>query len=326
MSKYRIERLSPKWEKQWDDFVENSNNGTIFHKLKFLEYHGNKFKNNESHIVFLKGESLFAVMPLAIFEEDGKIIAKSPYGASYGGLVFHNILNYHDSKKIVKLFIDYAKELKISEIIITPPLNIYNKKYSETFIFSMLEAGFKLINSDITSIVNLNTNNLESEEFTSRARNMARKARKANVIYKFNQSIDDFWKVMEITFNKHGTKPTHNFDEWKYLCDKFPEYFWNDIAYLNNRPIAGIGHIKVNSFTDSSFYLCNDPEYYKTQALSLIIYEALLRAQSKGYKWFDFGTSSVNMKARENIFIFKESFGAVGLFRNTYEWINNLNE
>ena len=146
---------------------------------------------------------------------------------------------------------------------------------------------------------------------------MARKARKENVIPKFMQNVDDFWKLMNITFEKHGAKPTHTYEEWKYLCEKFPDRFWNDVSYLEDKPIAGIGHILVNQFTDSSFYLCSDPEYSATQALSLLIYESLLKAQSLGYRWFDFGTSSVNMKGRENIFRFKESFGTVGLFRNT---------
>jgi len=326
MSKYHIEKLSPCWEKQWDNFVENSNNGTIFHKLKFLEYHGRKFKNNESHIVFLKGESLFGVMPMVIFEKDEKKIAKSPYGASYGGFVFNKILNYCDSKEIIKLFIDYAKKLKINEIMITPPINIYHKKYSDTFILLMLEKGFKLVNSDITSIVYLNSNNLESEEFTSRARNMARmarKARKAGVEIVNKAAIKTFWKIMEKTFTKLGICPTHTLAEFQYLNRIYPDQIYADIAVIDKKPIAGIGYFKINSRVNMSFYLCSDIKYKQTQALSLLIYESLLKSKRQGFKYFDFGTSSANMIGRENIFRFKESFGAVGLFRNTYKWINN---
>jgi len=135
---------------------------------------------------------------------------------------------------------------------------------------------------------------------------------------KFNQSIDDFWIVMEKTFQKHKVKPTHTFDEWQLLNEKFPNRFWNDVAYIDNKPVAGIGHILINNFTDSSFYLCSDPEFYETQALSLLIQETLLISKNSGCKYFDFGTSSVNMVARENLFHFKESFGAIGQFRITY--------
>ena len=57
--------------------------------------------------------------------------------------------------------------------------------------------------------------------------------------------------------------------------------------------------------------------------MSLIVYDTILKAKEDGFKYFDFGTSSVNMKGRENIFRFKESFGAIGVFRHTYYWRNN---
>lgn len=41
----KIKKLSEKDIKIWDEFVDNSNNGTIFHKMRFLKYHPiGKFK------------------------------------------------------------------------------------------------------------------------------------------------------------------------------------------------------------------------------------------------------------------------------------------
>jgi len=268
----------------------------------------------------LKGEQIFAVMPMAIFEKEEKRIAKSPYGGSFGGIVTKEAPNYSASAEIVKLLIEYLNNIAVNEIIITLPLSILDKVQSDTLFFSFLEKGFKIINSDISSLIVLKDNkNIENETFTSRARNMARKARKSGVIVKFNQPVNDFWKVMDITFQKHGSKPTHTFHEWEYLCRKFPGNIWCDVAYIHNKPVAGIGHIKINSRTDSSFYLCNDLTFYESQALSLMIYEAILDSQNKGTHIFDFGTSSVNMIAREKIFHFKESFGAIGKFKHTIQ-------
>ena len=319
MAEIKIIKYTPDYFDKWNTFIESSNNGTIFHRLDFLAYHGRKFLNNEHHLIFLKGEHIFAVMPMAIFEIEGRIIAKSPFGGSYGGIVTREVTNYSTSKKIITLLIDYLNKIAADEIIITDPPSFLSKVPSDTLLFSFLEEGFKITNSDISSIVTLDDQKIDNGMFTTRERNVARKARKANVIAKFNQSIEDFWMVMELTFQKHNAKPTHVYNEWKYLCEKFPNRFWNDVAYIDNKPVAGIGHIKINDLTDSSFYLCNDPEFYETQALSLLIYESLLQAQSIGYKRFDFGTSSVNMVARENIFRFKESFGAIGVFRHTLQ-------
>lgn len=44
------------------------------------------------------------------------------------------------------------------------------------------------------------------------------------------------------------------------------------------------------------------------------------RAVEDGYRFFDLGTSSVGMKARANVFRFKDGFHAQGFFRETLEW------
>lgn len=317
MSKFKLVEYTPDYFDKWNIFVEASNNGTIFHRLDFLSYHLEKFKDNEHNLVFLNGEQIFAVLPMTIIEIEGKKIAKSPFGGSYGGIVTRGPTNYSTSAELINLLIEYLRRKLVEGIIITLPISILSKVHCDTLFFVFLEKGFKMVNSDISSVVVFDDQKIGNELFTSRARNMARKARKANVIARFNQSIDDFWMVLELTFQKHSAKPTHTYDEWKYLCKNFPEKFWNDVAYIDNKPVAGIGHIMINDLTDSSFYLCNDPQFYETQALSLLIYESLLNAQRNGCKRFDFGTSSGSMVANKNIFRFKESFGAIGIFRHT---------
>jgi lipid II:glycine glycyltransferase (peptidoglycan interpeptide bridge formation enzyme) len=52
--------------------------------------------------------------------------------------------------------------------------------------------------------------------------------------------------------------------------------------------------------------------------MSLLIFDTILDAKEREFDFFDFGTSSVNMIGRENIFRFKESFGSIGNFRHTY--------
>ena len=86
---------------KWNKFVENSNNGTIFHRLDFLAYHGDKFKSNENHLIWFKGDEIIALMPLGIFEENGKRIAKSPYGGSYGGVITRLNTTYSMSKDLI---------------------------------------------------------------------------------------------------------------------------------------------------------------------------------------------------------------------------------
>ena len=76
--------------------------------------------------------------------------------------------------------------------------------------------------------------------------------------------------------------------------------------------------IKCNKFVQSSFYLWQTSEGRTNQALSLLIFNRLEAAKKNLFKFYDFGTSTDGkMKARENVFLFKENFGAVGVLRET---------
>lgn len=321
MSKFKIKKLDRKLEKdynKWIKLLQRANGDTIFHHPEFLSYHNDNF--NEHHLGVFKGEQIFGMIPLAINETDCKRVAKSPYGASFGGFIFENVLTYMESKEVLNLFIDYLKELEVSETIVTPSLSIYhNKIYSDTFSFAMMEKGFNLINSDITSVVPLKTANIEKNIFTSKTRNMIRKAEKSNIKIEFRGGVDDFWSLMDKTFSKHGVNPTHTKKQYIDLMNKLSDKIYCNIAYIDDRPAAAMGVFEINEKNIMSFYLCKDINYQQTQALSLVISETIKDAQKRDFNYFDFGTSSVNMEGKENIFRFKEGFGAIGQFKKTYK-------
>lgn len=310
-------KYSQEYFEKWNKFVEESNNGTIFQRIDFLNYHGEKFAKNEHHLIWLKGGRLYAVMPMAIFEDGNRKIAKSPFGASYGGIISLEPFSYSESIKIINSLLDYLKDNNVDEIIITPTLNISQNNFSDTLSFSMLERGFKIINSDIVNCVNLVNKDVEAF-YTSDTKRMIKKAKKYNFKIDSNPPLSDFWTLMTKTFSRHGTFPTHSFEEWEKLCAKFPQKIWNSVAYVEGIPVAGIGHIVQNSNVNSPFYFCMDDEFRHLQGLSLLVSFDINKSQEEGFKWYDVGTSSVNMKARPNIFRFKEGFGAIGVFRNTY--------
>jgi hypothetical protein len=304
----------------WDSFVCHANDGTVFHQLNFLAYHGARFQQQEHHLIWYNGQQLFGLMPMGIFEEQAGRVALSPYGASYGGPVFERPLSYGTSREVVARLIDYLVEQEVNRCQLTLPISCCYADYSETFRLALLEQGFRCINRDISSVVALGPSVPVARVVTSRARNSARTAAKSGVTFTLHGSVKDFWRLMEKTYQKHQTDPTHTVEEFQWLCEHLPESVYVDVAYLDGQAAAGIGYFVINRRVNSSFYLCQDPEIQAAQALTGLIYDALQRAQESGFRWFDFGTSSVKMEGRENIFRFKESFGAVGMFRDTYAW------
>ena len=329
MKNLRIEKYRPDLFEKWNKFVDKSINGTLFHRLDFLNYHKDKFKNDEHHLVFYKGQEILALLPMAIINCDGRKIAKSPFGASLGGVILKKTLSYNECSAIVNSFFRFIQENLIARVELTFLPNILANSFCDTFIFTLLENGFKIANSDIMSILNLNNETFD-ENFSTSVKRSIKKSLLNNIQVRFNVDIEDFWQVMTETFRKHNSNPTHSFKEWSYLCENFPDKIWCDVAYYENKPISGIGHISYRDEVDSSFYIANDPKYQEMQGLTLLIKEVLFKSRQNGFKFFDFGTSTANMKARENIFRFKESFGSKGVFRNTFIWDldenNNINE
>jgi len=118
MQNITVELLTQEKKQIWDDFVDDSNNGTLFHKQKFLSYHEEKFKDDEHPLLFYEGEKLIAVLPLAIFESEGKKIAKSPYGGSFGGFVYKKA-TYSNVSNIIKTFKEYAIQNNFDTIVMT---------------------------------------------------------------------------------------------------------------------------------------------------------------------------------------------------------------
>ena len=57
--------------KLWDEFVEKSNNGTIFHLRKFLSYHIDRQFVDQS-LIFEKKGNIIAIFPAAIIENEKK--------------------------------------------------------------------------------------------------------------------------------------------------------------------------------------------------------------------------------------------------------------
>src|SRR5207244_1273047 len=96
--------------------------------------------------------------------------------------------------------------------------------------------------------------------------------------------LDDFWSVLDATFARHGTAPTHTLAEFRRLAEELPDRVHVDVAYHAGEPVAGIGYFAVNRLVDSSFYLCQRPERRELNGLTLCVLQGLERARREGFR------------------------------------------
>jgi hypothetical protein len=317
MSKFSITIADKASYDFWDSYVLKSPNGTLYHEQKFLSYHGDKFKDRTVNIIIRDGDKVAALVSFLV---DGTTI-RSPYGASYGGFVFTHPPTYSHSVAILSLVMDYlSKEYAAEKITLSPPPNFCASASNDTFLFAMTEAGFILSSRDICSVVDLRGLKNSNDTITNNAQNMIRKAHKNGVEIMEQCTVQQFWELLTDTYKKHGVPPTHSYSELSVLHDLYPDRIsFHGVAH-EGVPVAAICEFSLNTIVKTSFYFGQNEEKKEFQGLSLAIEHALARAIRDGYSYYDFGTSTVNMAARPNIFRFKESFGAQGFFREKYEW------
>lgn len=305
---------------RWDACILSSINGTLFHRRSFLAYHGDRFRGREKFLLFCKGSEPWAQMSIEVHETGRGMEARSPYGGSYGGVVFQRQPRYRDIVALVDALVGYLREERISRFTIVPPIMICAEHSLDLFLFGLLKSGFRSVSRDITSAVPLGRPCPIHDAVSVNCRNYARKASQLGVTIVERAGFDDFQLPWQATFEKHGVPPTHSPEELRRLHTTCADDISFDVAVRDDQVVASLAQFRINDRVTSSFYLCQDPQSAKTQALTLLLFNALQTAERQGYAWYDIGTSSVNMQARENIFRFKEQFNAIGIFRETLEW------
>lgn len=305
---------------QWDDFVINSNNGTIFHQQKFLGYHHDKFLLNENSLIFRKNGNIIAVIPIAIFNSNGRKIAKSPFGASWGGIVYNTNLGINYINEIVKVLIDHLKNQSINELKITLQPDCYCYQSNYFLDFSLYSNGFSMTGYELFHTINLKVNYNDSilNIFDSKCRNQVRNGLKKFKI-KRNCTIDEFYPILLEDKIRHHSLPTHTYEELKLLNTLYPNEVLFSIAETENGKKAGICYFVCNKNCILTFYMCQENDALGLNGLNALVYDGVVFAAENNFQFFDFGGSSVN-GIIQNIGVsqFKESFGANGYIRRTY--------
>lgn len=320
-----LQEASIKQLEQWDSFIENSINGTLFHKREFLSYHLDRFKECEIYLVILKGNTVIAQISAKIEKDDkNEKILRSPYGGSYGGFVLKEQPTYRQGREMIECFQNYLINNNIKTCFLTHAIN-YDKNLSmDSFYFNLFEAGYLTCNRDISHIMYIRNEPILGQVSAS-IRNQVKNANKKPIYISSDVDLLEIYNVLaKEKSEKYHTKPTHTLEEFLYLHNQFPNDIFSVGVEYTGKLIAGITCFKINKYVNSSFYLCMNEEYKDLNALRPLIINVLEQSKSKGIKVFDFGTSSNLMEAFPNIFSFKEGFTRNGIFRETLKWENQL--
>lgn len=319
--KIAISEYEEKYKNAWNDFVSKSSNGTIFHNLNFLAYHPRE-RFDERHLIFFRGPNIVGVMPMAVLKDGKDTLARSPYGGSYGGVAFPCHFSFAHSEELVKSMHTFFKDNDFSEVRITPPPEIYGRIPSNYIEFNMMANGFQLTRREVTSVIKLNSFNSDPFKIMEkRSRSAVKKALKEGVkIVESSKDYESFYNILKETKDRHHAQPTHTLEELNKICSLVPGSIKLDIAYVEKDPAAGILYFICNPQVILTFYICHKPEYNNCYPVSLLLYQGISWSKNHNFRYLDLGTTTIDMQPNYGLFMFKESFGSTGYFRDTFNW------
>ena len=318
--KITVRKFTAKDTKDWDDFVNQSNNGTIFHSRRFLGYHPED-KFHDHSLIFHKKEKVIGILPAAVIVEDGENILASHPGTSVGSCAVPVELSFSDALRIVEKLSSYCEGNNFCKIRITQPPLIYSRRISQYMDFAFRKAGYHYLRREVSSILFLEHSVKENlAKFKSTHRTAVRKAEKSGIIIRQTEDYENFYKILKKNLSiRHDVSPTHSLLELLYLKELFPDKINLFGAYLKNEMIAGVINFVVNDRIVLAFYISHKKQYQELRPINLLFYKIFDWAICNNFKVFDFGIFTVHEKPNMGLARFKENFGASGVFRDTVE-------
>lgn len=295
-------------EELWDKFIDNSQNGTIFHKKLFLRYHKKKFKNL-IFIEFKKKNKIVGLISGIKIKKENKYIFQSPYGASFGGIILNNKLRFNDIFTIVKSFKSFLIKNNFSrcELICTPD-HLCNIK-SNSLEFCFLKNNFKIDTIDISNAI------LMEENFLNKVYQNKKKFLKNQKDFDFKITEDHikFYSFLEKNLKKKfKIKPTHSKKDLGYLLKKFNNKFKIFLCFYKKKIDSAVMTIETSPNKIVLFYIINKFNS-KSNSISFLLMKIL--KYFKSYELIDFGTSSYLGNERSGLIHFKEEFGTSLFFK-----------
>lgn len=311
----------------WDRFVlEESCNGTFQQTRNFLSYHpAGRFKDHS--LMFIKGQTIMAVMPAHIVEEGGGRMLSSHEGSTFGGIVLgHDFKKIADVESVLEDLTAYARESGFTGMDLKMTSGLYAREPVEALDYFLQQYGFYdtkelgfyicLKGASPTGI---------AESFSASRRRDLRKAFKHGMDFRELESeteIGAFYGMLEANMRKFSKRPVHTLEE---LLD-FKRERLRDIVlfygvFHEGRMIAGGMAFDFGEVLHVQ-YLASDQQRLELFPNEFMYYSMISSALEKRYGSISFGTSTLEhgRVLNRSLALFKAGFGTEMYVNRTYHW------
>ena len=315
ISKYEKKQLD-----EWDQFINASNNGTMFQKQRFINYHiDRKFVDNS--LIIKNNNNIVAVLPAAI---KNNILYSHP-GSSYGGLVLAKKTEFSVINDIIQELDNYCKNKKLKSIFLINSPSIYHKEVDDSLDYLLQWNHFRKKEIYISHAVNINETVSVLDLLKKRKRRYLNNDDGLNALeFKESNEFDLFYDILLKSKEKFKTKPTHSLEELYQLKKIFPEQIKLLLTMKKDSVVGGSLIFFANKKISLIFYNTILEELRNSQISMLQLYKCMEISKQLGYQMVDFGVSHTPeandpMAPKLSLIHFKEQFNARGVLRVAYQ-------
>lgn len=287
-------------DEEWDDVVKSFINYDIYYfrgYVRAFQIHG----DGVPQLLYYHTSKLRAIYVYMKRElDEGWWDIITPYG--YGGLLFEGETDEESLRMFNNEFIAQMKANKIVANFVRfhPVLGNANKNRS---ICEVMDLGQ-------TIAIDLDSEETVWNNFTSKNRNMVRKAEKNGIEIKHGKGMDLFDQFIRIY---NHTMDCDNAEDYYYFKRPFYESIERDLAEnyemfyaVYNTEIIAMS-IMLFANGNMHYHLSGSLCEYRTLApTNLLLYQAALWGVSQGFKSFHLGGGVGS--SRDNLYKFKEGF------------------
>jgi len=309
-------------KREWDEFIDNSKNGTFMLKRDYMDYHSDRFK--DFSLMFYDDEKLIAVMPASLHGNE----LRSHGGLTYGGIISNRKMTSPKMLDVFDSLKEFLKENGIKKLLYKRVPSIYHNYPSDEDLYALFRNDAKIVRRDISTAILLE----DKINFNERRRRNIKKAIKANLKVIQSFDFDGYINLVnDVLGAYHGAKAVHTGAELKLLADRFPEVIKLFIATNEeNEMLAGV-LIFDTPLTVHSQYIANSDKGREIGALDLV-FDYLINEYCTSHtnpqgtielkkKYFDFGISNEEEGRVLNLGLVgqKQEFGGRGIIHDFYE-------
>lgn len=268
----------------WDDFVENSRNGTFIFKRGFMDYHADRFPDH-SLLLYDNHDRLIALFPATVNANT----VSSHSGLTYGGWVLGpskpDILQLLEAWQLMTA---YYKEAGCDTLIYKAIPDIYNSYPAEEDRYVLF------VNNAVCESVLLSSVVMRERTigFNTGARRHVKRGEKLGLRVKESLDFDVFWSILENRLaSRYNSHPVHSLAEIELLHSRFPEeiklYVVTD---SEDKILAGTVLFLCRDVVKAQ-YIASSDNGREVNAVDFLFFHILEMFFSSGYKALDLGPS-----------------------------------